>query len=290
MPTTMQNPSPVPGAAERRDGRSRRTPSLFVAHGSPMSVLDRGFASALRRFLPSDARLRAVVIVSAHWQTTGPLRVSSQAAPALIYDFSGFPPWLYEINYPCPGDPSMAQRVATLLVSAGLDVALDTARGLDHGVWVPLSLALPDARVPVIQVSLPAYSDPQALLAMGRALATLRTDDVLVVGSGGIVHNLAHLHMEMADDEAEPWAKEFDDWVRARAGALDVEGLTKYQRGGPHAGASVPTSEHYDPLLVVMGTLLDGDTVEDVYAGFRYGTLSMRSLALVGRRRGDRLA
>jgi 4,5-DOPA dioxygenase extradiol len=140
----------------------------------------------------------------------------------------------------------------------------------------------------VIQVSLPLPATPSELFAMGRALAPLRTDDIMLIGSGGIVHNLAHLHDDMADGTAEPWALEFDTWVRDRAAHLDLDALNSYQRLGPHAGAAVPTSEHFDPLLFTMGTALPGDTFLDLFAGFRYGTLSLRSFALTGRRREDR--
>ena len=178
--------------------------------------------------------------------------------------------------------------MAVLLERAGFTARLDPERGLDHGVWVPLSAAFPEANVPVVQVSLPVPATPAELLAMGRALAPLRSGDIMLIGSGGIVHNLARLHDEMADGLAEPWATDFDTWVRERAGALDLDALSGYQRLAPHAGAAAPTTEHFDPLLFIMGTLLPGDVLVDVYEGFRYGTLSLRSFMLTGRRREDK--
>lgn len=275
-------------AIERRAARVRRVPSVFLAHGSPMSLVDKEYASALRKFVARQKRLRAVVVFSAHWQTAGALRITSSPQPRLIYDFAGFPDWVYQVSYPCPGDRAIAQTVAILLQRQGITAVLDPERGLDHGVWVPLSLAIPDASVPVIQVSLPDAADPAGLIAIGKALAPLRSEDVLLVGTGGIVHNLGRISMGAADDVAEPWASDFDAWVAGRAAALDVAALSDYRASGPHATEAAPTSEHFDPLLVTMGSALPNDSVMDIYAGFRYATLSLRSFALVGRRREDR--
>ncbi len=275
-------------AIERRASRVRRVPSVFLAHGSPLSVLDKEFGAAIRKFIARQKRLRAIVVLSAHWQTTGGVRITSSLQPHLIYDFRGFPSWVYELTYPCPGDRAVAQMVAILLNRAGIEARLDPERGLDHGVWVPLSLAVPDAKTPVVQVSLPLPSTPEALLALGRALAPLRSEDILLVTTGGIVHNLARLEMDTPDGIAEPWAEAFDRWTWERASALDADALSDFERLGPYAAEAVPTSEHFDPLLVTMGTVLPNDSLLDLYAGFRYGTLSLRSLALVGRRREDR--
>jgi 4,5-DOPA dioxygenase extradiol len=281
-------PASVQPFVERRLSRVRRVPSLFLAHGSPMSVLDKSFAGALHKFTSRQVKLRAIVTLSAHWKSPGAIRVTSNPKPCLIYDFMGFPDWLYEIAYPCPGDRAVAQMVAVMLERAGIEARLDPDRGLDHGVWVPLSLAFPEATVPVVQVSLPIPSTPELMLAMGRALAPLRAEHILLVASGGIVHNLARLQAFMDSPVPEPWAAEFDSWVRDKVGAFDTDALTGYVRLAPHAGAAVPTSEHFDPLLFTAGTILPGDVVYDLYEGFRHGTLSMRSFALTGRRREDR--
>jgi len=283
-----KQPSSVQPAVERRLSRVRRVPSLFLAHGSPMSVLDKDFAGAVYKFTSRQQKLRAIVVLSAHWQVSGALRVTSNPKPRLIYDFAGFPGWLYEIAYPCPGDRAVAQMVAVMLERAGMEARLDPDRGLDHGAWIPLSLAFPAATVPVVQVSLPMPSTPAMMLAMGRALAPLRSEHILLVATGGIVHNLARVQLEMDSPFPELWAAEFDGWVHDRVRALDAEALESYPRLGPHAGAAVPTSEHFDPLLFTVGTALPGDVVYDIYDGFRYGTLSMRSFALTGRRREDR--
>jgi 4,5-DOPA dioxygenase extradiol len=285
MDTTKPATAP---AVERRRVQVRRVPSLFLAHGSPMTVIDKEYGKAIHKYTSKQKRLRAVVVVSAHWQTSGGIRITSNPQPTLIYDFMGFPSWVYDIQYRCPGDRAIAQAAAIFLERGGFAARLDPERGLDHGVWVPLSKAFPQADVPVVQVSLPMPATPAELLAMGRALAPLRGQDIMLIGTGGIVHNLAHLHDDMADGVAEPWAEAFDGWVKEKAAALDVEALSGYQRLAPHAGAAVPTSEHFDPLLFVMGTLLPGDVFLELYEGFRYGTLSLRSFMLTGRRREDR--
>ena len=273
---------------DRRLVRVRRVPSLFLAHGSPMTVIDKEYGKAIHKFTAKQHRLKAIVAVSAHWQTSGGIRITSNPQPTLIYDFKGFPGWLYDFQYRCPGDRAIAQTVAILLERAGFVARLDPEHGLDHGVWVPLSAAFPEANIPVVQVSLPMPATPAELVAMGKALAPLRSGDIMLIGTGGIVHNLAHLHDDMADGTAEPWATDFDTWVREKAGALDLDTLSGYQRLAPHAGDAVPTSEHFDPLLFAMGTLLPGDIFIDLYQGFRYGTLSLRSFMLTGRRREDR--
>jgi 4,5-DOPA dioxygenase extradiol len=273
---------------DRRAARVRRVPSLFLAHGSPMSVLDKDFAGAVYKFTSRQRKLRAIVVVSAHWQVPGVIRVTSNPRPPLIYDFAGFPGWLYEIAYPCPGDRAVAQMAAVMLQRAGMDARLDPDRGLDHGAWVPLSLAFPEATVPVVQVSLPMPSTPAMMLAMGRALAPLRSEHILLLATGGIVHNPARVQTDMDSPFPDAWAAEFDVWVREKVGTLDADALAGYARLAPHASAAVPTSEHFDPLLFTVGTALPGDVVYDIYDGFRYGTLSMRSFALTGRRREDR--
>jgi 4,5-DOPA dioxygenase extradiol len=285
MTTTSPSPQQV---SERRASRVRRVPSVFLAHGSPLTVLDKDFGAALKKFVSRQKRLRAIVAVSAHWQIAGSIRVTSSPRPTLIYDFMGFPSWVYELAYRCPGDRSVAQAVAILVEREGFEARLDPDRGLDHGVWVPLSLAVPDANIPVVQVSLPLPSVPETLIRLGRALAPLRSEDILLVGTGGIVHNLACLQMDTPDGVSEPWAAEFDQWTHERATAIDARALADYGRLGPHADAAVPTSEHFDPLLVVMGTALPNDSLFDLYEGFRYGTLSLRSFGLVGRRKEDK--
>jgi 4,5-DOPA dioxygenase extradiol len=221
-----------------------------------------------------------MVVVSAHAEARGPVRVNAGSEPALIYDFYGFPAPLYELRYPAPGAPDLAREVAGAFDGEGLEPVVDAQRGWDHGVWVPLRLLYPAADVPVVEVSLPVPRTPQRLLTMGRALAPLRKKGVLLLGSGGIVHNLHRLRGDDAGGPPEPWAAAFGAWVDERIEAGDHAALLAYASQAPHAELAVPTSEHFDPLFFVLGARDGRDRVESVYAGYRYGSLSLRSFAL----------
>ena len=163
--------------------------------------------SALGRRLPP---LRAILVCSAHWQAAGPFRLSSATAPGVMHDFGGFPEALYGLDYPAPGSPGLADEAAGLLREAGLEAVLDAQRPLDHGAWVPLRYLRPEADLPVVQLSLPRTRTPGLLLAAGRALAPLRSRGVLILGSGGIVHNLTRVRFDLHRPPVEPWARAFD--------------------------------------------------------------------------------
>ena len=255
-------------------------PALFVSHGAPSAALeDDSYTRALGAWARSRPRPRAVVVVSAHAEALGPVRVNTAPRPSLLYDFYGFPGPLYDLRYAAPGAPDLAREVAGAFAKAGLDPVEDALRGWDHGVWVPLRLLFPGADVPIVSVSLPVPRTEALLLSMGAALLPLRRKGVLILGSGGIVHNLHRLGSD--DGRApEPWAVSFDAWVQDRVLALDRDGLSTYASAAPHAELAVPTSEHFDPVFFVLGALDRADRVESVYEGFRYGTLSLRSFAL----------
>lgn len=251
-------------------------PSLFLAHGSPMLALEGGawgeVVSALGRQLPP---LRAILVCSAHWEAPGPFRLSSAESPGVMHDFGGFPEALYALDYPAPGSPGLAAEAAGLLREAGLEAVLDPRRPLDHGAWVPLRYLRPDAHVPVVQLSLPRSRTPELLLAAGRALAPLRRSGVLLLGSGGIVHNLRRLDWA-GDSGPRPWAAAFDRWVQERLAAGDEAGLMDWPQA-PGAAESVPTSEHLDPLFVALGAA--GGPPEPLFDGWQLGSLSLASYA-----------
>jgi 4,5-DOPA dioxygenase extradiol len=256
-------------------------PALFVSHGAPTVALeDDAYTRALGAWARARPRPHAVVVVSAHAEALGPVRVNAAAEPALIYDFYGFPPPLYALRYPAPGAPDLAHEIAGAFAGAGMEPVLDAQRGWDHGVWVPLRLLYPGADVPVVAVSLPVPRTPELMLAMGHALAPLREKGILLFGSGGLVHNLHRLVWDAEAGAPEPWAAAFGAWVDERLLALDAEGLGDYASRAPHAALAVPTSEHFDPVFFVLGSRNGRDRVESVYEGFRYGTLSLRSFAL----------
>jgi 4,5-DOPA dioxygenase extradiol len=250
-----------------------RAPAIFISHGAPTLALEENdYTATLEGLGRGLGHPTAIIIVSAHW-IADPLAVTAARRPETIHDFSGFGPELETLEYRCPGMPSLAGRIGEMT-----GAAVDPRRGIDHGVWVPLRHMFPDATVPVVQVSLPARASADGLVSLGRHLAALRDEGIVLIGSGGIVHNLRRLE---ADGSAPPeWARAFDTWVADRAHALDLPSLMDFRRDGPNAHLAAPTSEHYHPLLAVLGAALPGDRVEDIFSGFQYGTLSLRCLAL----------
>jgi 4,5-DOPA dioxygenase extradiol len=255
---------------------SASLPVLFISHGAPTFAIDPGVAGP--RLGEVGRRLTgvsAVLVVSPHWQTDGAVHVGSVAAPETIHDFGGFPPALYALRYPAPGHPAMARRAAELLSDAGFPVRIDENRGLDHGAWVPLMHLLPDAGVPVFQVSLPHGLDTAGALALGRALAPLREQGVLIVGSGSLTHNLYEVRGQHPQPAA--YAVEFTQWVREAMLSGDTEALLDYRQRAPHAQRAHPTEEHFLPLLVTVGAGSTGDPVEVIDGGIVYGVLAMES-------------
>ena len=255
-----------------------RPPSLFVSHGPPTLVLDdvpvRKVMARLGRALP---RPRAVLCVSAHWSAARPT-VGLAAAPETIHDFFGFPRALTEIAYPAPGAPEIGARAAALLDAAGMACARDENRGLDHGVWEPLMLMYPEADVPVVPLSMVAGADAAAHLALGRALAPLRDEGVLIVASGTATHNLA---VWRADQSTTPdWAVAFEDWLVAAVDAGDQAAIADYMARAPHAALAHPSDDHYLPLAVAMGAGGPAGAAGRVlHRGFSYGSLSMAAFS-----------
>jgi 4,5-DOPA dioxygenase extradiol len=251
-----------------------RQPAVFLAHGAPtIAVEDTAVTRAYRAFGERLRDARAVVLASAHWQTRGGSRVNAVARPELIYDFGGFPDELYRLRYDAPGHPALAREVAQLL-----RVPLEEKRGWDHGVWTPLLHLLPEAKTPVVEISLPYPADPRDLLAIGATLAPLRDDGVAVIGSGVIVHNLALARFGERDAPPDTWAQSFDDWVAERVAARDFDALARY-RQRPEARHAVPTPEHFEPLFLACGASRENDEYVEISRGMEYGNVSMRSFA-----------
>jgi 4,5-DOPA dioxygenase extradiol len=254
----------------------QRTPALFISHGAPTFALQPGQLgprlTAVGRALP---RPQAVLVVSPHWMTRG-LRVATGAAPATVHDFGGFDPALYDIQYPAPGAPQLAQRTLAVLQAAGFAVQADPEQGLDHGAWVPLRFLYPDADVPVFQLSLPASWSPQQAYALGQALRPLRDEGVLVVGSGSLTHNLYEFRLHGDGSEAV-YAREFAAWVRQVVEARDDARLQDTLAIAPHAKRAHPTTEHVLPLLVAAGAAYPDEAVATLEGGITYGVLAMDS-------------
>ncbi|HJW43246.1 MAG TPA: class III extradiol ring-cleavage dioxygenase [Geothrix sp.] len=255
-----------------------RQPVLFVSHGTPMRALEGGaWGEALGR-LGATLTAKAILAISAHWEAPEPLRISSSPKPETLHDFGGFPEALYAIEYPAPGDPALASRTAGLLQAAGHEARLDAERPLDHGTWSPLVHMVPDASIPVVQVSLPRPRDPRELFAIGQALAPLRDEGVLILGSGGIVHNLRRLDWHGRGDQPEAWSLAFDAWAAEALAEGDTESLLDWERRAPDPHTAHPSTEHWDPLLVALGAAGE-ERLTTVYEGFEMGNLSLRSVA-----------
>ena len=247
-------------------------PSLFISHGSPMLALEPGASGpALARLASELPTPKAIVIVSAHWESQD-LRVSSGAQPETWHDFGGFPAALFAVQYPAPGQPELAAQVAELLKADGLVAQLDEQRPFDHGVWVPLSLMYPRANIPVVQVSLPSHAGPALQTRIGHALASLRQQGVLLIGSGSITHNLRELDWHAGPESVEPWAREFRDWMIDKLAADDEAALHDYRQQAPNAVRSHPSDEHLLPLYFARGA---GGTFSVAHTGFTLGALGM---------------
>lgn len=249
-------------------------PALFVSHGSPMFALEPGLLGPnLQRVGQALLDVRAILIVSPHWQTRG-VHVATTAAPTTIHDFGGFPAPLHALQYSPPGAPEVAAAALSLLLDAGFKASADPDRGLDHGAWVPLRYLKPNADVPVLQVSLPHDLDAAGALRLGEALAPMRRQGVMVIGSGSLTHNLHEFRQHVQDPE---YAQAFADWVAAAVQRRDVAALVDYRARAPHAVRAHPTEEHYLPLLVALGASSADDSRARVDGGMTYGILSMDS-------------
>ncbi len=264
------------GAPCGRDGekavRLMRQPAIFFGHGSPMNALGGPHAAAWREIGQAVGRPEAVLMVSAHWETDGPA-VTAQAKPETIHDFGGFPDALYAIRYPAPGSPALAARVSDLTG------AVPTGQwGLDHGTWSVLAHAWPAADVPVVQLSLDRRLDARGHFELARRLAPLRDEGVVIAGSGDFVHNLRA--WKRAGGDAYPWATGFNEAVKAALLRGDDEALIDWAGLAEEARMSVPTDEHYLPLLYVAAQRLPGDGIgffNDVIEG---GSISMTGVRI----------
>jgi 4,5-DOPA dioxygenase extradiol len=245
-----------------------------------VALEDEPWGRALEEFAKTLPRPRAVVVVSGHWEAPGRVRVTAASRPDTIHDFRGFPEDLYHLRYPAKGDPGLAALITRLLNDSGFPAATDPERGLDHGVWVPLMRLYPKADVPVVEISQPLRRNPEDMLRMGAALSRLRSEGVLLLGTGGVVHNLARVSGQDDPDKVESWAREFDDWIWDRLEAMDVAAIASYQASAPHARLAVPTPDHFDPIFVILGSALPGERALTIHEGFRHGTISMRSFAI----------
>lgn len=256
-------------------------PTLFISHGSPMTILEdtpaRHFLESLGTLLP---RPKAILSVSAHWETDI-AAVSNPPVNETIYDFYNFPPALYALTYTPPVAHQLAKRVAELLGGAGLACGTDTTRGLDHGTWVPLKLAYPDEDIPMIQLSVQTHLGAKHHVALGAALRKLREEDVLIFGSGTFTHDLRRFRSSRpALDAPETQdVTDFSAWMDAKIMAGDVDALADYRRLAPHAVDEHPTEEHLLPLHVALGAAGPDMAAKKLHSSVEYGFMRMDAYA-----------
>jgi 4,5-DOPA dioxygenase extradiol len=256
-------------------------PSLFVSHGAPDLVVSghqaAQFLANLGKELP---RPEAILIVSAHWERAD-LTITTSAAPSTIHDFMGWPQELYRIRYPAPGSRWLAGEVADHLSSAGFNLIPDARRGLDHGAWVPLHLAFPNADIPVAQLSLLRGGTARDHFDIGLALAPLREQGVLIIGSGSVVHNLRMLTPD--GTPPPPWALSFDQWLADALERRDLADLIAFPDRPKDALIAHPTSEHLLPLFVALGAGWASNRSARLHQSWSYGSLSMSAYAFGAR-------
>ena len=254
---------------------SAPSPVLFIGHGSPMNALPGGaMASAWAAIGKTVGRPSAVLVVSAHWETDG-VAVTAMPQPRTIHDFRGFPQALFDMTYPAPGSPALAARVADLLAPTPVRADLDW--GLDHGTWSVLSHLLPAADVPVVQLSLDRRLELPAHAALARRLDPLRDEDVLIIGSGDVVHNLGALDPSRPSGGFD-WAERFNAHIKDRVAAADLDALIQY-RSHPDAALAAPDFEHYAPLVYAAALRRETDQVEVLTDEIQYGAITMTSFA-----------
>ena len=255
----------------------RRAPALFIGHGSPMNAIEENpFTRTLRSLGESFPKPEAVVVISAHWLSAGTF-VTEMPTPRTIHDFYGFPPELFAVEYPAPGSPRTAALIRSLTENPKIQ-GDDRAWGLDHGTWSILRHLYPAANVPVVQLSIDLAEPPEFHYDLGRTLRPLRDQGVMILGSGNIVHNLRQINWDPAAP-AHNWAREFDEWVRDRIAAGDHASLLHTSFPNRAGRLSVPTADHYLPLLYALGAVHADETPRTEYEGIELGSVSLRSVS-----------
>jgi 4,5-DOPA dioxygenase extradiol len=270
----------APTAAQDTGGpRAERMPALYIGHGAPPLLDDPVWSGQLAAWSADLPRPKAVLIVSAHWESAPVMLSATAPGTPLVYDFGGFPRRYYEMTYETPDASSLAGRVAAMMPGTGGfgPVHQHPSRGLDHGAWVPLKIMYPAGDIPVVQMSLPT-DDPYRLLELGRRLRPLRDEGVLIIGSGFLTHGLPFLSEFRIDAAAPGWSRDFDAWAADALARGDVEELASYRTKAPGMPYAHPTVEHYTPLFVTLGAASDPETPGDqLIDGFWMG-LAKRSL------------
>jgi len=257
-------------------------PSLFVPHGAPDLTLTDHVAKRFMQKLgdvlekSSSSAAKGIVVISAHWQTELPI-ITTGPDLETIYDFYGFPKQLHSIVYPAKTSPWLIKNIEAVFNKADITFSKNNMRGLDHGAWTPLRLMYPDAQIPIVQLSLGAGKNADYHLQLGKILAPLREQGILIIGSGSITHNLSALGVENSNPPG--WAKHFDQWISDKLLAHDISALLEFHENAPDAYAAHPTDEHLMPLFVALGAGLDAGGIKQIHKSFSCHSISMSGFA-----------
>jgi len=257
-----------------------RQPVLFLGHGSPMNAIEENvYVDGFRKIASQLTKPKAILCISAHWEASGS-RVTTALMPRTIHDFGGFPQALFEVQYPAPGSPELAEEISRLVVSTA--VSADAEWGLDHGCWSVVKHLYPEADVPVVQLSIDYRKTPAQHLALAKELAVLRDQNVLIIGSGNLVHNLRAITWDRMEPVSEPfdWAAEASEGMKKRILEYDSEGLSTITSLGKAYQLAIPTPEHFLPILYVLGAASKGETMTLFNDSFVGGSLSMTSVSV----------
>lgn len=250
-------------------------PSIFISHGSPQIIMDKSSAhDFLADLQATTGQPDYIIVVSAHWETNG-LKITGSDAPRTIHDFGGFDPSLHRMVYPAPGNPQLAANIQAALQKVGLQIIVDTLRGLDHGAWIPLKLAYPSANIPVLQISIPKESTPSDMYGIGKAIAPLLGHNGLLIGSGSFTHNLYEFKGQNLDAIPEKWVLDFADWMHQKITENDIESLLDYRRLAPFAKENHPTEEHLLPLFAAIGAAGEAMSSSTLHRSYNHSILAM---------------
>jgi 4,5-DOPA dioxygenase extradiol len=251
-------------------------PSMFIAHGAPLLAIENNdYTQFLESLGATLSNPKAIVVFSAHWESFTQ-KVSDVEEFETIYDFGGFPDALYQIKYTAKGSQKVTKEIEELFQKEDVKYEIDTIRGLDHGAWVVLRMLYPNADIPVISMSVNPQLSPEEQYKIGKSLSPLREKDILIIASGGTVHNLRTVKMGSDGAEVDEWALEFDEWLERHIDKWDTDSLFKYNSLAPAAEYAVPPygNEHFIPLFYAMGAADDEKRAKLLHRSYRYGNLS----------------
>nr|AJD87535.1 DODA2 [Mirabilis jalapa] len=262
-------------AGERLEEEEKMKETFYISHGTPLMTIDKSVPA--RSFLQNwkdnvySKKPKSILVISAHWETHLPAVNAVADNTHLIYDFYGFPAPMYQLKYPAPGSPDLARRVQELVTGSGLECVIDKKRGLDHGSWVPLMFMYPEADIPVCQLSVQSHLDGEHHFKLGRALAPLKEEGVLIIGSGSSVH--PSNDTPQASTGVAPWAAEFDTWLKDALTSGRYEDVDNYKTKAPHWKLAHPWPKHFYPLHVAMGASGENSRAELIHNSWEHGTL-----------------